>query len=343
MVWLSCLMTLPLVVRLLPNRLPEAMQRFLRWTAFVPNRAHCGVHGVLLLILTGWLGVACGQPDAGVGMPTAGAQSQWLQTFDARARWYERHLAALPDDVVKMRNMVGVWRGGGLLVFPRLRRDTSVSAYVTSGLTNTDMPATLLQQSESVEAQHDGRVRFFTLELKARKPAPVATGWAGYGYELLLLHRGSATEPGSVQASSMSAQWPVWALQWLVTAEIYRDIGLRNRVLQHNGLILHGLDLGLEQRLNLLIVPAPVPLVQEMRLPGGNAVLLLAIAVSEAEVRWAARNGHEALLVRRKAAGGRQSSAMASPYAGLVSSLSRSDVVKAEGARRRRAGIDYHD
>lgn len=338
MVWLSCLMILPLVARLPPNKLPEAMQRFLRWTRFVPYRAHCGVHGVLLLILTGWLGIACGQPAGGV-MSTA--DGQWLRTFDARAQWYERHLGALPDDVVKMRNMVGVWRGGGLLVFPALRLDSGVSAYVTSGLTNTDMPATLLQRSESVEAQHDGRVRFFSLDLKARQPAPVAPGLAGYGYEVLvLLRRGS--DPAQTPESTTPAQWPLWVLQWLVTAEIYGDIGLRHRVLQHNGLILHGVNLGDEQRLNLLIVPAPQPLTREMELPGGAATLLLAIAVSEAEVRWAAGNGHEALFARLLASG-KKASAVGSPYAGLVSSRHRPDVVEARASHRSRFESDYHD
>lgn len=321
---------------------------------------------LLLWLLPGWGAAGYAQVTDAASRQGANTQtigSQWLQDYDARAAWYEKNLGRLPKNIVKMRNMVGVWRGGGLVAFPATRLGNDVWAYATSGLTNSDMPATLLQESESVDAEQSGRIRNFSLNLKAREPAPTAPGLAGYGYEVLMLLRSQATpqqaqqaqQAGTAATAGMPAQWPMWVLQWLVTAEIYRDVGLRSRVLEHNGLIVHSIALGEDERINLLIVPAPVPLARDMQLPHGKAVLLLAITVSDAEVRWAARNGHEALFARLMAAGSQRASGTQSAvpsYAGLISSRSRPDATAdttadeatgSSGNGRSRRDDSFHD
>lgn len=249
----------------------------------------------------------------------AGAQNRadddkWLKNYDARVAWYEQNMGALPKNVIKMRNMVGVWRGGGLLAFPAPKLGDKVWAYSTFGLSNADMPATLLQDTEKVEAEKNGRIRFFSLELKNKKPAAVAPDWAGYGYEVVILAR-EQEDYDAQKRPVMPHDWPIWALQWLVTAEIYKDVGIRKRVMVGNGLVVNGIKLGKKEKLNLLIVPAPKPLQQEMILPRGKAMLLVAIAVSDAEVRWASENGHRALYKKL----------MASDV-GMFSSRTRSDI-----------------
>lgn len=309
---------------------------------------------LLQLLLLGGLSVVQAQTAATV----QSADARWVQGYDARMAWYEKNLGVLPANIVKMRNMVGVWRGGGLLAFPATKLGDDVWAYATSGLTNSDMPATLLQESESVDAERNGRVRAFALNLRPKEPAPTAPGMAGYGYELLMLLRRptvpqeKAQQKAQQQAGKAVAaspeKWPLWVLQWLVTAEIYKDVGVRRRVLEHNGLILHSIGLDGGERVNLLIVPAPAPLVRDMDLPHGTAVLLLAIAISDAEVRWAARNGHEALFARLVAASSssRAGGQAASPYAGLLSSRTRLDVIDDDESTRSRRGRrllgDYH-
>ena len=64
----------------------------------------------------------------------------WEATYDARQEYFETTVGPLPDDILKMLNMTGVWPGGGLFVIPADRLGKDLALYTTFGFTNTDMP-----------------------------------------------------------------------------------------------------------------------------------------------------------------------------------------------------------
>ncbi|PQO36131.1 Suppressor of fused protein (SUFU) [Bremerella cremea] len=209
----------------------------------------------------------------------------WQEVYDARAKFYEQHFGPLPDDILKLGHLFGVWPGGGLYVIPATKLGEGTYVYTTFGLTNPDMPATttLIECDEACDEQ--GRPTQTTTSLGPKEPAETPEGAAGYGYELLIVAR-------------ENAEWPLWVLQWAVGAELLNDAGILGRVEEFDGLTVEGIQVGCGDEANLLIAKAKPPLPEGMQLPGGKMELLVATVITNEEMQWAMENGRAALLDR---------------------------------------------
>ncbi|RCS49352.1 Suppressor of fused protein (SUFU) [Bremerella cremea] len=223
------------------------------------------------------------------------ADRHWQEVYDARAAFYEQHFGPLPDDILKLGHLFGVWPGGGLYVIPASKLGEGMYAYTTFGLTNPDMPTTttLIECDEACDEQ--GRPNQTTTSLGPKQPAETPEGAAGYGYELMIV-------------AQENAEWPIWVLQWAVGAELLSDAGILGRVEEFNGLTVEGIQVGCGDEANLLIAKAREPLPAGVQLPNGNMDLLIATVITNEEMQWGMENGRAALLDRLAEAGVGQTS-----------------------------------
>lgn len=224
---------------------------------------------------------ANGEPDS--------AEKQWQANYDARQKYFEKTIGPLPSDILKMLNMTGVWPGGGLYVIPAPGIGKNLSVYTTFGFTNSDMPTTV--QLSNFDLQSDGkRATQAGGTLSKKQPGPKRAGFAGYGYEILMI-------------AQSNQQWPLNFLQWAVNAEIAHDAGLLNRVEQYDGLTVEQIQVGPGQMVNVLIAKAHVPLPTGTSLPAGKMEVLVATTITAQEMKWSQANGRGALLTKLREAG----------------------------------------
>jgi hypothetical protein len=224
----------------------------------------------------------------------------WQQTLDAREKYFTNAVGPLPQDIIKMRSMAGVWPGGGLFVIPAPRLGSNMAVYSTSGLTNSDMPTDVRIagfKRDSAGNQVAGR-------LKKKERARQPPGAAGYGYELMVV-------------AQKGVDWPMGLLQWAVNQEIADDAGLLSRVEKYGGFTAEQIDVGESGPINVLISKALSPLPTGTQLPAGKMEILVATVITPEEMRWSRRNRRDALLQRLKDAG-----------VGQVSKLKRESVVR---------------
>ncbi len=220
----------------------------------------------------------------------------WQAVYDARAAYYAHEFGALPDDILKLGHLFGVWPGGGLFVIPSTRIAADSWVFTTFGLSNPDMPTSTTVSDVDVEKDAQGRVVRNSATLKAKAEAPDRReGLAGYGYELMVVAR-------------ENAEWPLWILQWAVNAELLNDVGFLDRVDQYDGLTIEDVRVGEDDHVDLLIARARPPLPVGSDLPNGGMALLVATAVTRAEMQWSMQHGRAALLDRLLAAGVGQTS-----------------------------------
>jgi hypothetical protein len=208
----------------------------------------------------------------------------WNQVYDARRAYFESTIGALPGDILKMLNMTGIWPGGGLFVIPAERVGPDIWAYTTFGFTNPDMPTMVTSRDARFETDAEGRRRMVAT-LQSKAPAPSVPGRAGYGYEILMLTKGRG-------------EWPLSFLQWAVNAEILHDVGLLNRVEQHDGLTVEEIAIGAEGAIDVLIAKARPPLPGPVQLPNGTMQMLIATTITTDEMKWSFDHGRPALLER---------------------------------------------
>ena len=233
----------------------------------------------------------------------APAVDQWQVNYDARQQYFEKTVGPLPADILKMLSMAVVWPGGGLFVIPAPQLGTGLAVFTTFGLSNQDMPTTV--QATSVEVTSDGkRSTGARATLSTRTPAPGRAGYAGYGYEILMV-------------APMHEKWPLNFLQWAVNAEIGHDADLLDRVEKNGGLTVEKIDVGNDRTVNVLIARATAPLPTGTLLPQGKMDILVATTITEEAMRWAQRHGRQGLLKRLQENG-----------AGQMSVLNRSSVVQ---------------
>ena len=234
------------------------------------------------------------------------ADARWQAAYAARSAWYEREFGRFPSDILKMRNLFGVWPGGGLYALPADHVAPGLWLYTTFGFSNPDMPARAV--STNVENAQDelGRVTSTKATLRAKPPETIVVpppGAAGYGYEFALVARDSV-------------QWPLWVLQWAANAELLHDAGILARVDKHDGLTVQDIEIDDGRSVNLLIARARAPLPAGTDLPNGRMDLLVATVITAEEMHWSIQNGRGALLDKLMAAG-----------VGQVSTLARAPVV----------------
>jgi hypothetical protein len=196
-----------------------------------------------------------------------------------------------------MRNLMGVWPGGGLFVIPADHLGGGLWAYTTFGLSNADMPTSIAVGKN--ETGPDGSQRS---TLYKRDPAPTMAGAAGYGYEFMVV-------------TAEKANWPLSLLQWVCNAEILHDAGMLSRVEKYDGLTVEDIGIGEGQSINILIHKAVMPLPSGTTLPNGKMDLLVATTITTDEMKWSMANSRVALLAKLREAG-----------AGQVSSLNRKSI-----------------
>lgn len=212
----------------------------------------------------------------------------WQATYRARQSYFETTVGPLPQDILKMLNMTGVWPGGGLFVIPARKLGADRSVYTTFGLTNPDMPTGTRMADFSLE--HDGkRATRAGGTLQKKEPAPQRPGAAGYGYEIMVVASGGQ-------------EWPIGFLQWAVNAEIGHDAGLLARVEKYDGLTVEQIEVP-GGPINVLIAKARAPLPTGTQLPNGKMELLVATTITDEEMRWSMTNGRSALLQKLHDAG----------------------------------------
>lgn len=217
------------------------------------------------------------------------AEKAWQVNYDARQMYFEKAVGPLPHDILKMLNMTGVWPGGGLYVIPAPRLGQNLAVYTTFGFTNPDMPTTV--QMSNFNLQSDGNQTTQAQgALSKKQPAPKRAGFAGYGYEILMI-------------TQSNQQWPLNFLQWAANAELGHDAGLLDRVEKYDGLTVEQIQVGQDQMVNVLIAKAQAPLPIGTSLPAGKMEILVSTTITDQEMRWSQRNGRGALLRKLQEAG----------------------------------------
>jgi hypothetical protein len=208
----------------------------------------------------------------GIGSTAADTAQEklWLQTYDARQKYFEHAVGPLPNDILKMLNMSGVWPGGGLYAIPAKRLGPDLAVYTTFGFTNSDMPTTLGVADFKLDS--DGK-KATRAEGTLQKKQPVAKrpGAAGYGYEFIVV-------------AQANQDWPLNLLQWAVNAELTNDVGMLDRVEKYDGVTVEQLHVGALQPIDVLISKALPPLPVGTQLPAGKMEVLVATVITPEEM-----------------------------------------------------------
>jgi len=209
----------------------------------------------------------------------------WQQVYTAREEFFRTKFGPLPDDILKLGHLFGIWPGGGLYSYPATQLGKNVYVHTTFGLSNADMPATTTTDDAEVETDEQGRVVSTSATLKPKERADAGSGRAGYGYEILIVTRGNT-------------EWPLGLLAWAVNAEILNDAGILNRVEKYEGLTVEQIDVGPDDAVDVLIAKARAPIPTGVDLPNGRMEILVATVITPEEMEWSKTGGRNALLDR---------------------------------------------
>ena len=206
----------------------------------------------------------------------------WQTVCDERSAFIEETIGKLPDDILKVGHLFGVWPGGGLYQIEAQKLGNDTWVYTSFGLSNPDMPATSSIRNLNVESQ-EGNATSTKMTLVPKENVPSYPGRPGYGYELMI-------------ATRKSEEWPLWILQWVVNAEILNDADLLGRANEYGGLTIEDVSIGAGKAVNLLIYKAESPLPRSIELSNGTAEMLVATTIADDEMKWSMTNGRQELL-----------------------------------------------
>ncbi|SFD21207.1 suppressor of fused domain protein [Collimonas sp. OK412] len=226
----------------------------------------------------------------------------WQQVYDARVKIFEENFGELPQDILKLGDLFGVWPGGGLFAIPANKFGDGAMVYTTFGLSNPDMPTDITVTDLKTESDGKRIVRTQSTLNKKDNIRP-ASDRPGYGYEIMVV-------------TKEKAEWPLWLLQWAVKAELLRDADLLGRVEKYQGLTIEKIQVGDRSSVNILISKAKAPLAATADLPNGALELLVATVITDDEMQWSMQNGRDALL-----------NALSAAEIGQFSILNRNSVV----------------
>lgn len=227
----------------------------------------------------------------------------WQENYDARHKYFERTVGTLPNDILKMLNMTGVWPGGGLYVIPATKIGPDIAIYTTFGFTNPDMPTSVRMVDFKLDSNGKG-TNHADGRLEKKQAAPKRSGAAGYGYELIVV-------------APAGKNWPLNLLQWAVNAELTNDAGILERVEKYDGLTVEQVYVGTSEPINILISKAQLPMPTGTQLPAGKMEVLVATVITPDEMKWSMKNGRSALTQKLQQAG-----------VGQISKLGRDSVVR---------------
>jgi hypothetical protein len=204
---------------------------------------------------------------------------------EAREAFYTAHFGPMPDQALKLENLMSVWPDGCLIQVAAARLD-GLTVSASFGLTDPGLPPSVqVGRSGRERAGWPWRRREVTRMLAPRRPDVAPDGLAGYGFELVVLTVGRDF-------------WPLLLLNWAVGAEILEDADILTRVLEHDGLIVQDIDLGEEGPADFLIEPVDSLFPASHGLPNGAMHLLVATAITRSELTFAAEDGNAALLAK---------------------------------------------
>jgi len=211
-------------------------------------------------------------------------ERKWDEVYAAREAIYAKHFGVIDGDVQKLMNLMGVWPGGCLVQVESPKNQIWVTS--SFGLTNADMPTSARSEEYKVEEQDDGNVSYQS-RLAGRPPRAIPAGWAGYGYELLVLTR-------------QKESWPLMLLNWAVPMEILKDVDILGRVHQYDGLTIEGITLGDGRVSDFLFAPLQQFAPAKTELPNGSMEFLVATTITREEMSFALAHGRKALIDRIK-------------------------------------------
>ncbi|NVJ51511.1 MAG: suppressor of fused domain protein [Gammaproteobacteria bacterium] len=217
------------------------------------------------------------------GKEQSAKEQLWNQVYDARQAFVERHIGALPDDILKIVHLGGTWPGGGLFKFKATQLEGDYWVYMTFGLTNPDMPTTVTPTD--VEIDPEPGAESTSLRLVKKEQVPSYPERIGYGYELMIITKGEQ-------------EWPLWLLQWAVEAELIGDVDFLGRVEQYQGLTVEDIKVGPSGFVNVLFQTAQAPLPSAIDLPAGKSPIIVATVITDDEMRWSQSNGRDKLFAR---------------------------------------------
>ena len=118
-------------------------------------------------------------------------------------------------------------------------------------------------------------------------------GWAGYGYEILLLTR-------------EKEHWPLGFLNWAVQAENLNDMDLRRRIQKYGAMTVEAVSIGEGQSGDFLIAPIQQLAPASIELPNGSMELLVATLISRSQMQYGVEKGGPALLLELNQTGNGQ-------------------------------------
>jgi tetratricopeptide (TPR) repeat protein len=230
------------------------------------------------------------------------ADDMFDRVYEEREAYFDRYFGAMPPDVLKLNNMMGVWPGGCLVQIHADALPDQPFITATFGLTNPDMPASVRSEDVVHEERTEGDkvLRSTSMRLVARDRVHVPEGLAGYGYEIVVI-------------TPELYDWPTLFLSWFVTNEINHDAGWLHRVLAEEAVVVK-CPIRENPRLKLLIAKAADPLPSSIELPNGLAHILVATTITESEYRFAnTTSAAELLKLLRKNGPGQTSIIFRSP------------------------------
>jgi hypothetical protein len=128
------------------------------------------------------------------------------------------------------------------------------------------------------------------MRLVGRPPRAVPVGWAGYGYEILVL-------------TTQKEQWPLGFLNWSVQAEIVNDMDLRRRLQKYGAMTVEEVSIGDDQSGDFLIAPIEKFAPPSIALPNGSMELFVATLITRSQMQYGVEKGGPALLAELNRAG----------------------------------------
>ena len=127
----------------IPQAAPQVLRR--------PQLERSKRKGVRIMQLKNLAGIVFSALVAvGAAAKDKSEETPWVQTHDAREKYFASAIGPLPKDLIKLHSLSAVWPGGGLLVIPAPRLGANLAVYTTSGFTNTDMPTDVRMVASSV-------------------------------------------------------------------------------------------------------------------------------------------------------------------------------------------------
>jgi len=190
--------------------------------------------------------------------------------YSERIALYETLFGPAPEGVVELKDLSDAnWPGGCLVQFEKgseLIRD-GLCVCATFGLTNADMPARVAVAKAK------------KVKLIPKVPAFAPDGYAGYGYEMMVL-------------TPSKEDWPLLFLDWLVRAEIESDAQVFQKVRENDGITIGLVTLKDIGDFYFLITRSWGHQENKFPLPNGDMEFLCATSITGPEMEYASGTGN---------------------------------------------------